>query len=65
MEHYSVLGIQVRRKLRHNCAAVQFPIGLESDLRGLVDLVQNQAFFFHGVHGCVLEIYCVAPSYCL
>ncbi|CAK9224974.1 unnamed protein product [Sphagnum troendelagicum] len=42
---------QVRRKLKHNCAAIQYPIGLEDQLQGLVDLVQNRAFFFHGVHG--------------
>jgi elongation factor G len=47
---------QVRRKLKHNCAAIQYPIGLEDQLQGLVDLVQNRAFFFHGVHGCVPEI---------
>jgi elongation factor G len=43
--------MQVRRKLKHNCAAIQYPIGLEDQLQGLVDLVQNRAFFFHGVHG--------------
>jgi elongation factor G len=48
--------MQVRRKLKHNCAAIQYPIGLEDQLQGLVDLVQNRAFFFHGVHGCVPEI---------
>lgn len=42
---------QARHKLRHNCAAVQIPIGLEGELRGLVDLVQCKAFYFDGVHG--------------
>ncbi len=42
--------------MKHNCAAIQYPIGLEDQLQGLVDLVQNRAFFFHGVHGCVPEI---------
>ncbi|KAJ7560279.1 hypothetical protein O6H91_04G121600 [Diphasiastrum complanatum] len=42
---------QVRKKLRHNCAAVQLPIGLENEHRGLVDLVHDRAFYFNGVHG--------------
>ncbi|XP_024360562.2 elongation factor G-1, mitochondrial isoform X2 [Physcomitrium patens] len=42
---------QVRKKLKHNCAAVQFPIGLEDQIKGLVDLVHNQAFYFQGAHG--------------
>eukprot|EP00850_Spirogloea_muscicola_P020862 SM000229S07498 [mRNA] locus=s229:46209:53419:+ [translate_table: standard] len=42
---------QVRKKLRLNCAAVQYPIGLESNLEGLVDLVHQKAVYFHGAHG--------------
>ncbi|KAG0607350.1 hypothetical protein M758_8G021700 [Ceratodon purpureus] len=42
---------QVRKKLKHNCSAVQFPIGLEDQIKGLVDLVHNQAYYFQGVHG--------------
>lgn len=45
---------QVRKKLKHNCSAVQFPIGLEDQIKGLVDLVHNQAYYFQGVHGYVL-----------
>lgn len=41
----------VRAKLRHNCAAVQVPIGLEGDLAGLVDLVQMKALYFDGSNG--------------
>lgn len=49
--------MQVRKKLKHNCSAVQFPIGLEDQLKGLVDLVHNQAYYFQGVHGYVLGEY--------
>eukprot|EP01018_Ginkgo_biloba_P013620 Gb_08395 [translate_table: standard] len=42
---------QARTKLRHNCAAVQVPIGLEGELQGLIDLVQRKAYYFHGTHG--------------
>lgn len=49
------VGMQVRKKLKHNCSAIQYPIGLETELRGLVDLVHNRAFFFHGIHGWVYQ----------
>jgi hypothetical protein len=48
------MKMQVRKKLKHNCSAVQFPIGLEDQIKGLVDLVHNQAYYFQGVHGYVL-----------
>ncbi|CAK9188419.1 unnamed protein product [Ilex paraguariensis] len=42
---------QARSKLRHHCAAVQVPIGLEDDFQGLVDLVHLKAYYFHGSSG--------------
>ncbi|PON85598.1 Translation elongation factor [Trema orientale] len=42
---------QARSKLRHNSAAMQVPIGLEDDFKGLVDLVQLKAYYFHGSNG--------------
>ncbi|KAI9181115.1 hypothetical protein LWI28_011597 [Acer negundo] len=42
---------QARSKLRHHCAAVQVPMGLEEDFQGLVDLVQLKAYHFHGSSG--------------
>ncbi|KAH0980565.1 hypothetical protein GBA52_007742 [Prunus armeniaca] len=42
---------QARAKLRHNSAAMQVPIGLEEDFKGLVDLVQMKALYFHGSSG--------------
>ncbi|KAK2394460.1 elongation factor G-2, mitochondrial [Trifolium repens] len=42
---------QARSKLQHHSAAIQVPIGLEDDFKGLVDLVQLKAYFFHGSNG--------------
>ncbi|KAL0379720.1 UNVERIFIED_CONTAM: Elongation factor G-2, mitochondrial [Sesamum angustifolium] len=42
---------QARSKLRHHSAAVQIPIGLEDDFKGLVDLVNMKAYYFHGSSG--------------
>ncbi|KAK1400693.1 Elongation factor G, mitochondrial [Heracleum sosnowskyi] len=42
---------QARSKLRHHSAAVQVPIGLEEELKGLVDLVQMKAYYFTGSSG--------------
>ncbi|RHN72813.1 putative translation protein, beta-barrel [Medicago truncatula] len=42
---------QERSKLQHHCAAIQVPIGLEDDLKGLVDLVHLKAYYFHGSNG--------------
>ncbi|ESR58596.1 hypothetical protein CICLE_v10018974mg [Citrus x clementina] len=42
---------QARSKLRHHCAAVQVPMGLEDQFQGLVDLVQLTAYYFHGSNG--------------
>ncbi|XP_075474279.1 elongation factor G-2, mitochondrial-like [Primulina tabacum] len=42
---------QARSKLRHHSAAMQVPIGLEDDFKGLVDLVNLKAYYFHGSNG--------------
>jgi elongation factor G len=42
---------QLREKLGHNAVAMQIPIGLEADLRGIVDLVTLQALYFDGDNG--------------
>lgn len=44
-------ALQLKKKLKLNCAAVQYPIGLETELQGLVDLVQMKAFISKGAHG--------------
>ncbi|XP_039686886.1 elongation factor G-2, mitochondrial [Medicago truncatula] len=47
---------QARSKLQHHCAAIQVPIGLEDDFKGLVDLVQLKAYYFHGEKVVVEEV---------
>eukprot|EP00042_Codosiga_hollandica_P035853 m.268922 g.268922 ORF g.268922 m.268922 type:complete len:736 (-) comp54731_c0_seq1:794-3001(-) len=47
---------QLRSKLRCNAAAVQIPIGVESDLRGVVDLVEQRAIYFAGHQGTDMKI---------
>nr|MBE5726067.1 iconoclast [Cucujiformia] len=48
--HLRVLS-QMRSKLNHNAALVQLPIGLESDCRGIIDIVQQKAIYFEGAFG--------------
>ena len=42
---------QLRDKLDLNAVMLQFPIGLESDLQGMVDLVSMKAIYFDGEQG--------------
>ena len=37
-----------RAKLHHNASLVQVPIGLESSLEGVVDLVNERALYYTG-----------------
>jgi len=46
---------KLRAKLKHNAAALQVPIGSESSLRGLIDIVEERAIFFSGEFGQVIE----------
>ncbi|XP_061393947.1 elongation factor G, mitochondrial [Musca vetustissima] len=47
---YRVLS-QMRSKMNHNAAFIQLPIGLESDCKGIVDLVGEKAIYFEGPLG--------------
>ncbi|KPJ99834.1 MAG: elongation factor G [Desulfobacterales bacterium SG8_35] len=42
---------QVRDKLDLNAVLLQIPIGLEGDLKGIVDLVTMKALYFEGANG--------------
>jgi len=42
---------QLRTKLGHNAVAMQIPIGLETELQGVVDLVAMNAIYFDGDSG--------------
>ena len=42
---------QLRNQLKLNAAAVQIPIGLEGEHTGVVDLIQERAYYFDGEKG--------------
>lgn len=37
--------------MSHNAAFIQIPIGLESNTKGLIDLIKQQALYFDGPCG--------------
>ena len=43
-----MLSLYRRAKLRHNAALLQLPIGLESNHKGIVDLIKREAVYFDG-----------------
>jgi elongation factor G len=47
---------QARSKLYGSSAVIQLPIGLEDNFKGLVDLVQLKAYYFHGEKVVVEEV---------
>jgi elongation factor G len=47
---YIVTG-QLREKLGHNAVMFQVPIGAESNLKGVVDLIKMKAYYFEGDNG--------------
>uniref|UniRef100_A0A8C9YEY7 Elongation factor G, mitochondrial n=1 Tax=Sander lucioperca TaxID=283035 RepID=A0A8C9YEY7_SANLU len=42
---------QMRTKLNHNAAFVSIPIGLEGNMRGIIDLVEERSMYFEGPFG--------------
>ncbi|XP_062242627.1 elongation factor G, mitochondrial [Platichthys flesus] len=42
---------QLRTKLNQNAAFVSIPIGLEGNMRGIIDLVQERSMYFEGPFG--------------
>ncbi|KAH8353145.1 hypothetical protein KR084_009270 [Drosophila pseudotakahashii] len=52
---YRVLS-QMRSKMNHNAAFIQLPIGVESNCKGIVDLVRERAIYFEGEHGMELRL---------
>ena len=46
---------QLKTKLGHQAVAMQLPIGLEADHRGVVDLVRMKALYFDGDNGEIIR----------
>lgn len=46
---------QLRSKLNHNAAFIQLPIGLESEHKGLIDLISQKAIYFDGTYGEIVR----------
>lgn len=51
---YRVLS-HLRSKLNHNAAFLHLPIGLESDCKGIVDLVGERALYYEGPFGGIIR----------
>ncbi|MBW1615916.1 MAG: elongation factor G [Deltaproteobacteria bacterium] len=47
---------QLKEKLGHNAVALQIPIGLEADIKGVIDLIKMKAIYFEGANGEQLRI---------
>nr|MBE5726068.1 iconoclast [Cucujiformia] len=52
--HKRVLS-QMRSKMNHHAAFIQLPIGLESDCKGVIDLIEQKAIYFEGDFGETLK----------
>ncbi|RVE64914.1 hypothetical protein OJAV_G00130400 [Oryzias javanicus] len=42
---------QMRSKLNHNAAFVNIPIGLEGNMKGIIDLIEERSMYFEGPFG--------------
>lgn len=46
---------QMRTKLNHNAAFVSIPIGLEGNMKGIIDLIEERSMYFEGPFGQVIR----------
>ncbi|XP_026831216.1 elongation factor G, mitochondrial [Ooceraea biroi] len=46
---------QMRSKLQHNAAFIQLPIGLEGNVKGIVDLIAQKAVYYEGNFGEIIR----------
>ncbi|XP_034024217.1 elongation factor G, mitochondrial [Thalassophryne amazonica] len=46
---------QLRTKLNHNAAFVNIPIGLEANMKGIIDLVEQRSMYFEGPFGQIVR----------
>jgi elongation factor G len=54
---------QLKEKLGHNAVAMQLPIGLEADFKGVIDLVSMKAIYFDGEKGETLRREEIPPDH--
>ena len=45
------VAVMLKEKLNHKPCVMQIPIGLEDQLKGVVDLVEMKAYYFEGANG--------------
>lgn len=55
--------VQLKEKLGHNAVALQLPIGLEADFKGVIDLVTMQALYFDGDNGQTVRSEAIPEEY--
>lgn len=48
---HAIFSVSLRTKLNHNAAFVSLPIGLEANMRGIIDLVEERSMYFEGPFG--------------
>lgn len=53
---------QVEKKLGLRAAAIHVPIGLETDLKGIVDVISQEAVYFDGPNGETLRREAIPPE---
>lgn len=53
----------IREKLGANCAAIQYPIGLESNLKGVIDIIEQKGYLYSDVKGEHPEVIEVPEEY--
>ena len=41
----------LRTKLQHNAAFLNIPMGLEGNIKGIIDLVEERSMYFEGPFG--------------
>ncbi|XP_026521431.1 elongation factor G, mitochondrial [Notechis scutatus] len=54
---------QLRSKLKQNAAFIQIPMGLEGQLRGVIDLIEEKAIYFDGDFGQIVKYDDIPPEF--
>ncbi|XP_070609629.1 elongation factor G, mitochondrial [Erythrolamprus reginae] len=54
---------QLRTKLKQNAAFIQIPMGLEGQLKGIIDLIEEKAIYFDGDFGQIVKYDDIPPEF--